>query len=273
MQVGISTASLFNKCNIEDAPVRLKNIGTSLCEIFLNTFSEYEEDFVYLLSDRIRENGLKVYSVHPMGTQFEPQLFSPHPRQQADAMRIYRQVLRAGKILGAHCYVMHGPAGLNGAVKNVELTRIGPIVQNLCEIAKEYGITLAWENVSWCLFSIPSFGPKLLEATKADDLRFTLDIKQAVRSGYSPLEYVDAIGEKFINLHICDYRYVAGRFRLSMPGQGECGFFALRAALEQKGYTGPAFLEVYSDMYREDSELQDSFRYIQRCIGDIPDCK
>ncbi len=268
MQVGISTASFFNKCNVEETPERMIAIGTSICEIFLNTFSEYEEDFVTMLAGIIRAKGLQAYSIHPMGTQFEPQLFSPHVRQRADAQKIYRQVLRAGRTLGVRCYVMHGPAGLNGAVKNMELSRIGPIVQELCDIASEYQLTLAWENVSWCLFSIPSFGPRLLEATRSDDLRFTLDIKQAVRSGYSPLEYVDAIGERLINLHICDYRYVSGRFRLAMPGQGECGFFALRAALEQKKYKGPAFLEVYSDMYREDEELSESYRYIQRCMGD-----
>lgn len=268
MQVGISTASFFNKSNVEDTPARMKAIGSFVCEIFLNTFSEYEEEFVTKLAQNTRENGLQVYSIHPMGTQFEPQLFSPHARQRADALKIYRQVLRAGRILGASCYVMHGPAGLNGAVKNMDLPRIGPIVRELCEIAGEYDLKLAWENVSWCLFSIPSFGQRLLEATGADDLRFTLDIKQAVRSGYSPLEYVDAIGERLINLHICDYRYVAGRFRLAMPGQGECGFFALRAALEQKKYKGPAFIEVYSDMFQEDSELLESYRYIQRCMGD-----
>jgi sugar phosphate isomerase/epimerase len=268
LQVGISTASFFNKCNVEDTPARMKAIGTSLCEIFLNTFSEYEEDFVSMLAGNVRDNELQVYSIHPMGTQFEPQLFSPHARQKADALKIYRQVLRAGSMLGARCYVMHGPAGLNGAVKNMELPRIGPIVQELCEIAGEYGLTLAWENVSWCLFSIPSFGARLLEATGADDLRFTLDIKQAVRSGYSPLEYVEAIGERLINLHICDYRYVAGRFRLAMPGQGDCGFFALRAALEQKKYKGPAFIEVYSDMFHEDTEILKSYQYIQRCMGD-----
>ncbi len=115
--------------------------------------------------------------------------------------------------------------------------------------------------------------PVLRGASSGSDRRTRPELlrsifKQAVRSGYSPLEYVEAIGERLINLHICDYRYMAGRFRLAMPGQGDCGFFALRAALEQKKYKGPAFVEVYSDMFREDTELLESYRYIQRCMGD-----
>ena len=266
MQVGISTASLFSKCSVEDAPARIAVFGASICEIFLNTFSEYEEDFITLLDGRVRENGLQVYSVHPMGTQFEPQLFSLHPRQRADAMRLYEKVLRAGRLLGASCYVMHGPSGLNGAVKNMELPRIGPIVQELCETAAACGLTLAWENVSWCLFHMPSFGPRLLEATKSDDLRFTLDIKQAVRSGYEPAEYVEAIGERMVNLHICDYKHMPGYVLPVMPGQGECDLPGLGDALKRKGYGGPAFLEVYSDMYQNDEEFLKSYLQVKRCL-------
>ena len=269
MQVGISTASLFNRYDLEDSPAHMAAMGASLCEIFLNTFSEYEDGFIKALKTRIDESGLSVYSVHPMGTQFEPQLFSVYHRQREDAKKIFEQVLRAGKTLGAKCYVMHGPSGLNGAVKHMDIPRIGPMVQELCEMAAAYSLTLAWENVSWCLFHLPSFGPRLLEATKADDLRFTLDIKQAARSGYAAEEYIHAIGERMVNLHICDYIHTPERVLPVLPGKGECDLTAIKRALQAKGYTGPAFLEVYSDMYADETELRNCYDYVKTYLGAI----
>jgi len=267
LRVGISTASLFNRYELEDCPPHLAALGVGLCELFLNTFSEYREDFIGTLKRRLDENNLAVYSVHPMGTQYEPQLFSIHHRQREDALKIFTAVLAAARTLGARCYVMHGPSSLGGVAKNMEMTRLGPIAQELCELAASYGVTLAWENVSWCLFHTPEFGLRLLEATRADDLRFTLDVKQAARSGYSPLAFVDAVGERLVNLHLCDYRLLPdGRSVPMMPGQGECDFCALKRALLEKGYGGPAFLEVYSDMYKTEAELLESLLYIKNCF-------
>ena len=249
LQIGISTASFFNRMTIEDAVLQLGAHGVPAAELFLNSFCEYEPAFTAMLAERARAANLRIHSVHPMSTQFEPQLFSLHPRQREDAFRIYERVLQAARTLGAACYVMHGAATLNGAAKNLELARIAPIFSELDEMARAYGVTLALENVSWCLFCTPSFGLRLRELTK-DRMHFTLDIKQAVRSGFSPEDYMDAVGDRIVNVHLCDYeRLENGAFRWRMPTQGQCDFSALRAALLAHGYRGPAFVEVYSDMY------------------------
>ncbi|MDR1619536.1 MAG: sugar phosphate isomerase/epimerase [Clostridiales bacterium] len=263
MQIGISTASLFNRCDLEDTPPLLASYGATVCEVFLNTFCEYEEAFAVLLSGRIRQAGLKVYSVHPMGTQFEPQLFSLYHRQREDALAIFEKVLRAGQRLGARYYVMHGPASLGGAVKNMQLSRIGPIVNALCAFAARYGINLAWENVSWGLFHHPSFGPALYEAAKSEHLFFTLDIKQAARSGHSPYAYLDAMGDRMVNLHLCDYTRHNNRLTPALPGKGRFDFGRLREALIKHRYTGSAFFEVYSDLYDTDEEFQASYDFVK----------
>ena len=209
LQVGVSTASLFTKYMLEDTPEQIAQMGAEVMEVFLNTFQEYEPEFISLLQGRIRAQGLDVYSIHPMSTQFEPQLFSIHPRQREDANRIFERVLQAAKQLGVRYYVMHGPSNMNGAVKNMNMTRIGPILKDLCELAAHYGIGLTWENVSWCLFCYPEFAQRVFDAANTDKLYFTLDIKQAARSGYTPEAYIDAIAscgkDRLKNLHICDY--------------------------------------------------------------------
>ena len=248
----------------------LSPMGCQLIEVFLNTFSEYRPDFVRLLRQRIDDAGLNVYSVHPMSSQFESQLFSIHPRQKADAFCVYREALNAGRILGATHYVMHGSPHLGGTAKNLELERIAPIFGELMDVAAEYGITLCLENVSWCFFHAPAFGAELKERLGDHRLKFVLDVKQAVRSGEDPFAFVDAVGEDLANWHLCDYAFDdAGKLSLKMPGQGQCDFKALGAAMIEKGYRGPAFVEVYSDMYADLEQLIASYVTIRDTLSTL----
>lgn len=268
MDVGISTASIFNKAMVEDTPAMLASLGCKKIEVFLNTYSEYRPDFVRLVRRRIDDAGLSVYSVHPMSNQFEAQLFSIHPRQKSDAFAVYRDALNAGKILGATHYVMHGSPHLGGTAKNLEMERITPIFIELLDIAAEYGITLCLENVSWCFFHAPAFGAELKARLGDHRLKFVLDIKQAVRSGEDPFAFVEAVGEDLENWHLCDYAFdEQGKLSLKMPGQGQCDFLAMGKAMRDKGYRGPAFIEVYSDMYTDLDVLRSSFETIRTTLS------
>lgn len=267
MEIGLSTASYFQKMQIEDAILDIGAHGVRVCEVFLNTFSEYEPPFVELLAERLTQAAVRVFSVHPMSMQFEPQLFSIHPRQRQDALDLYERVLAAGKRLGAQCYVMHGPARLFGGVKNIELARIAPIFVDLAERASGYGIQLTLENVSWCVFNEPEFGARLQELTNGA-IKHTLDVKQAVRSGHDPMDYIRAVGEQIVNVHLCDATQLpSGGVRYDMPGFGEYDFEAMFNLLGKKGFAGPAFIEVYSDMYSEIPVLYDSLARINEIVS------
>ena len=270
MNVGISTASIFNRAMTEDIPAMLASMGCCEIEVFLNTFSEYRPKFVSLLRKRIDDAGLSVYSVHPMSNQFEAQLFSIHPRQKADAFSVYRDALNAGSMLGATRYVMHGSPHLGGTAKNLEMERITPVFAELLDVAAEYGITLCLENVSWCFYHAPAFGAELKQRLGDRRLKFVLDIKQAVRSGEDPFAFVEAVGEDLENWHLCDYAFDGdGKLSLKMPGKGQCNFRALGEAMVRKGYAGPAFVEVYSDMYSDTDELKASFDQIRASLSTL----
>ena len=267
MRIGLSTASYFQKMQIEDAIPDIGAHGVRDCEVFLNTFSEYQPAFVEMLAERLNAAKLNVFSVHPMSMQFEPQLFSIHPRQREDAVNLYERVLSAGERFGARCYVMHGPARLFGGVKNIELNRIAPILLELAARAQKHGIQLTLENVSWCVFNEPEFGARL-QALTHGEIKHTLDVKQAVRSGCDPIDYIRAVGEDIVNVHLCDAtRLPSGGVRYDMPGFGEYDFTAMFNLLGEKGYTGPAFVEVYSDMYSEIPVLYESLSRIQQAVS------
>lgn len=267
MGIGISTASYFSKLQIEDAVLDIGAHGVRLCELFLNSLCEYEPAFIEMLSARVKQAGVTVFSVHPMSMQFEPQLFSVHPRQRADAWRIYESVLRAGQTLRASTYTMHGPAHLSGTARNLDLDRIAPIFRDLSALAREYGVALSLENVSWCAFREPAQGARLLERVGPENICFTLDVKQAIRSGFDPIAFVDLLGDSIRNVHLCDAVKPAGEsVRYAMPGFGGYDFAALFAALEAHGYAGPAFIEVYSDMYDKIPTLYESYERICKIV-------
>lgn len=267
MNIGLSTASYFQKMQIEDAILDIGAHGVPVCELFLNTFSEYEPQFIEILADRLSRANVSVFSIHPMSMQFEPQLFSIHPRQREDALKLYERVLAAGKRVGARCYVMHGPARLFGGVKNIDLSRIAPIFVDLAARAAAYDIQLTLENVSWCVFNEPEFGVRLQEMT-GGVIKHTLDVKQAVRSGYDPMDFIRAVGENIINLHLCDAtRLPAGGVHYDMPGFGEYDFVSMLDLLGKKGYRGPAFIEVYSDMYSQIPTLYESLARVEKIVS------
>lgn len=267
MRIGLSTASYFQKMQIEDAIPDIGAHGVRDCEVFLNTFSEYQPAFVEMLAERLNAAKLNVFSVHPMSMQFEPQLFSIHPRQREDAVNLYERVLSAGERFGARCYVMHGPARLFGGVKNIELNRIAPILLELAARAQKHGIQLTLENVSWCVFNEPEFGARL-QALTHGEIKHTLDVKQAVRSGYDPMDFIHAVGEHIVNVHLCDAtKLPSGGVRYAMPGFGEYDFVSMFNLLASKGYQGPAFIEVYSDMYDEIPALYESLHCVEQLVA------
>ena len=88
MKIGISTASLFMRLYNEDAIALISEWGVQTAEVFLTSFSEYEPKFSETLLKK--KGNLNVNSVHVLNTQFEPQLFSDHPRVRSDAF-LYQQ--------------------------------------------------------------------------------------------------------------------------------------------------------------------------------------
>ena len=87
---GISTASFFDTLMLEDAPALLQQWGVKYAEYYLNSFCEYDPVFVDRLAKETEDAGIRVVGIHPMSLQYEPLLFTPHPRQRSDVERGFR---------------------------------------------------------------------------------------------------------------------------------------------------------------------------------------
>ncbi|MCQ2603083.1 MAG: sugar phosphate isomerase/epimerase, partial [Clostridia bacterium] len=241
MKVGVSTATFFSKLLTEDTLSVIKNIGGDCAEVFLSTYCEYEPDFASLLKDR--KSGLDIYSMHSLNTQFEPQLFNSVERTRKDAESIFNKVLATGQTLGARVYVMHGQSRLKKST-SLNPEKVGKRLKELGDMCLDYGMTLCFENVDWAAFNTPEFFAVAKEF--APNIGATLDIKQAWRSGYDWREYLDVMGDRLKNVHVCDKVENTEASKTCLVGKGVFPFAEFIDTLKEKGYDGPMMIEQYS---------------------------
>ena len=255
MLLGLSTAAFYGKWETEEAAARIAELPLDCAEVFFQSDSETEMEFAALVKEKLGQ--VSCTSVHPLGG-YENYMAGRPARQVRDAFDHFRRILDAGAALGAKTFVYHGrntpqlsplPWNLNW---NVEA------LVPMCAEAEARGMVIGWENVYWCQLTEPQ---RVLEARDAlPQVRFTLDIKQAMRAGCDPIAFVHAMGNRLCNVHVCDWREDG---MLCLPGEGGFDFDALFAALREVEYEGPVIMEPYSKLIGSDEALERSIAFMR----------
>lgn len=248
MEIGISTASFFNKKTTEEAVKYLYESGAKSAEVFLTSPCEYEEVFARKVK-RMAGN-MSIHSVHTAGVQYEPQLFSRNARVREDAEKVFIKTLRAAQILGAEFQTFHGIVQMRRNSNPFNEETLAKRFNELVETASEYGIKIALENVHYTITPSPHEIKLILDACPG--LYATLDVKQAIYAGYDATDYIGIMGRRLATVHLCD---VTINNAPCMPPKGSYNFKRLFDMLKQEGVKAPAYLEVYGDSYMNCSEL------------------
>ena len=258
MHIGISTSCFFPDLMTEETLPVIASLGVTDVEWFMQAASEYALGFSQAARADMDRWGLRTYSLHAMTTQFEPQLFSPAPRQRADAWAVLDTVLCAGKTMGARTYSFHGMANAKHSPGPHHITEeMLSTTRALVERCATHGMLLAWENVYWAGFRHPSFAETLRREVAG--IHFTLDLKQALVVGEDPFDYLQAMGDAVCNVHVCD---VDANGQHCLPGRGVFDFPRLGRMLQDIGYQGGVMLEVYADNFAIPQELGDAWMWL-----------
>ncbi|MFH5836686.1 sugar phosphate isomerase/epimerase family protein [Proteiniclasticum sp. C24MP] len=260
MEIGISTAIFYPELLTEDAVKKLADKGFRVLEIFANSFFEFSEDYGHELKALAQKENVRINSVHTVSSAFEPYLFDAYERRREDFFRIFQDFVRFGEILGAKAYTFHGL--IRKPHRNMSFSEVVYIYERMVYEAGVRGMALAQENVSWCLSGDLEYLKRLKDAVK-EPLKFTLDVKQAVKAGKSPYDYLDIYGEDLMNLHLNDHDAVS---TCLLPGKGNFDFGKLFHKVESLGYKGPGIIEVYKENYESLAELIESRKYLERII-------
>lgn len=262
MKIGISTASLFVRFPTEDALKFLSDNGVETAEVFLESYCEYDKEFGKLL--RSKKGDLDVHSIHTLTTQFEPQLYSINNRARADSFKLLEKTMECAKELGAKYYTFHGVARLKKTPFVIDYDRVGKITGEIIDVAKKYGVSLAYENVHWCYYNYVGFFNEIRKRTKG--LKATLDIKQARLSGIDYKDLINEMAGDIATVHLSD---VLESGKMVLPGKGITDFRELFSRLNDKGFNGAMLLEVYQNDFDKNEELWESLDYLKNLASKI----
>lgn len=262
MKVGVSTASLFQRKTNEEALPLLNELGVTCAEVFLTTYSEYNESFGRLLNSL--KGNIDVHSVHVLNTQFEPQLFSLADKVKRDAFSLLEGSMSAAKAFGAKYYTFHGIGRYKKDAREGKIDNYPFWAEKLAEIddfCKGYGIKLSLETVEWSIFRKPQIFTEILKNYPL--LTGVLDIKQTRISGYSDEEYIAAMQGRISHVHVSD---IDENGRMCLPGKGKYDFTTLLKRLKDGGFDGPIIIEAYKGDYEKVEELKQACDYLQELV-------
>lgn len=254
MDIGISSAC-FYPAETKTAIERAGRLGAGCTEVFFNSASELNPEFVKELRGVSDYYGMKVASVHPF-TSFAESffLFSNYERRFPDTLDFYKRYFEAARILGAEVFVLHG-ARLNKDASDEEcFERIG----KLAEAGKSFGVTVAQENVVKFCSQSPDYLSCMREFLK-DDFHMVLDLKQAKLSGVDAFSLIDEFGDSIVHLHLSDQTEEHGCLP---PGEGSFDFGKMFNILQKRNYTGSAVIELYSNNYKSDEQIRNSMEFL-----------
>ncbi len=258
MKIGVSTASLY-PLHVEDAFAELCRLGIENIEVFANSVYEGGAECTTQIVAMRDEHKVNVTSFHPFSSPMESVfLFSTYDRRIDEMLTLYRSFFNSMNRLGAKIFVLHG-AILSSKCPADHYVRQFRV---LAEIGREYGITVAQENVSYCLSGSLDF-LKSMKRELGDYANFVLDLKQARRSHANPFDYVRELGGSIIHTHLSD----ADSERDCLPiGKGNFDFAELIKQLCANGFDGAMIVELYRQNYGEFSELRDSYDYLNEIL-------
>lgn len=261
MKIGVSTASLY-PLHAEDAFLELCGLGVKNIEVFANSIYEGAEECTSKILKLKEEYGIDVTSFHPFSSPMESVfLFSTYDRRIDEMLEMYRGFFKSMNRLGAKVFVVHG-AILSSKCSHEHYFKQFRL---LAEAGREYAVTVAQENVSYCLSGNIDF-LKAMKRELGEYANFVLDLKQARRSGANPLDYVSELCGSIVHCHLSD----ADSERDCLPpGRGNFDFPELIGRLRGSGFDGAMVVELYRHDYGEFSELRESADYIEEICEKI----
>lgn len=255
MKIGVSTASLY-PLHVEDAFRELAVRGIKRAEVFANSTCEGQEPYISMISDMAEKYGIVVPSFHPFSSPMESVfLFSTYDRRIEEMLTLYRGFFESMKKLGARIFVLHGAILSSNCPPDHYVKQF----RLLSDIGREYGVTVAQENVCYCLSGRLEF-LTMMKRELGDRAAFVLDLKQARRSGENIFHYVDALGESVIHCHVSD----ADEDNDCLPvGSGCFDFKELFRRMSAHGYDGSYIVELYRSNYNDFDDLKASADRLQ----------
>lgn len=190
-----------------------------------------------------KEYGVEIHSLHlPFSPFPEVNIASLDRQLVADTLERYERILPALGDAGIPVAVVHPSGEPNRDADRPELIRIATgSLARLAASAAKYGVTVAVEDLPRSCLGNRS--DELLELISGDSrLKICFDTNHLLTE--SAVDFLDACGDRIVNIHVSDYDFLNERHWL--PGEGKLDWTSLIRGLEKVGYSGVFLYELGS---------------------------
>ena len=255
MNIGIST-SCFYPMKTEDTLSHIADLGFKQIEVFVNAPSESTVTYAKCFRSAADAAGLQIIAFHPFSSFAETYcLFGAYEQRRRDFYDIYNGYFEAAATMGAKTFNFHGCR----SDWPIEPELYCEIYYELYRRSQQLGVRFSQENVNRHYGGRVDFIRTMNQQLK-DDVWFTFDVKQAMRSGEDPCTMRDVMGQKLVHFHASDYRTGGA---CALPGQGECNYQAILNDQLRSDRVGKV-IEVYSGDYIREQELRDAANFMNK---------
>ncbi len=257
MHIGISTGCFFPQETLQ-AIDRAGKLGVKYLEIFFNTHSELSEDYLLKIKSVVKKYNIIVTSIHPYTSAIESfMFFSKNDYKLNDSISLYEAYFKACNILGCKYVVIHG---CFESYSYMDMKRYCCNLNKLSQKAREYGVYISQENVyKFKCGYIENIEQFLKYADK--DIKFTFDIKQAVKSRQSIYKILRLIGDRISHIHISDYKK---RMHSLMPFDGNFNFDRFFEYVQKNTTAEFALVELYSNAIKSDEQFKNVLKMLYK---------
>jgi len=258
MEIGAST-SCFYPLETEKSLGKVIEIGFKSAEVFFNTSSELEPDFVSDMKKQADDNGVRILSVHPFSSALENTcIFGEYQRRYNDYIGLYQKHFHAAAMLGADIAVIHG--SISRQKRDISDEFYFERFAKLIELGKKEGVRVCQENVVRFRSESLEFLKNMRNAL-GDDFNMVFDIKQSIRCGYNPFDVLEEMKNSIVHVHISDNNFECDCLP---PGRGNFDYQRLFSELKAADYKGGYVIEIYSKGFDVEKELSASKEFFKK---------
>lgn len=253
MLAGISTACFYPELT-EDVLKRLCSIPVQCAEVFANCDYEVSPAYTRELRAMADDNDVQLVSLHPYSSGFEPMLFFTHyDRRFQQGRDTYKRYYEAANRLGARFVVFHGGHPVMLDQLDFYLERYAVLIDD----AKAAGVELCHENVSRCVGNSLGFFEALAKTLPSAGIVF--DLKQARRSGYDVMTFVEMFGHNIRHIHMSD---CDKKNDCVPPGCGVFNIDKFLSAISNFSFDGGIIIELYRENFADFDEINKSYQHL-----------
>lgn len=236
-RLGVSTPKAID----EEMFKLYSEAGVEQMEVSVNKELSEALDFDALL-EWSKKYGVELYSFHLPFMPFD-QIDISRPDIAEKSVEYLKGYIEKGTKIGIDKYIIH-PSGEPIAEEDrpmrMELSKKSLSV--LAEYAHERGAVICVENLPRTCLGRDS--KDILDLLSANDkLVACFDTNHLL--GEDPIEFIKAIGDKIVTLHVSDYDFKNERHWL--PGEGMVDWNSILKALSKIGYNGSWLYEINLD--------------------------